>query len=216
MTATNLRATVSRVSWSLFALSGIALLAACGSASSSTSTPTPTAPPATATPSPSRTGVPTTIDPCQVVTSQEASALAGTTYGAGREDTTSGGAKICVYGYQTVNVFSVLVALAPDAATARADWAQEEAKAQAAVQQGAGSGANITFNLNDVANLPGADLAAVGTASGTVSGQTIAGSAIYLLKGATFLTFSDLLIGHAPPTTSAMEMQAQTSLGRLP
>jgi hypothetical protein len=207
---------MSWMSWSLFALSGIGLLAACGGAGSSTSTPPPTASAtATPTPTPSPTGVATTLDPCQLVTSQEASSLAGASYGAGRPDATSGGAKICVYGYQTLNVFTVLVAVAADAATAQANWAQEEAQAQSAVQQGT-QGANVTFNLNDVSNLPGADRAAVGTASGTISGQTIAGSAIYVIKGTTFFTFSDLLLGNAPPTTSAMEMQAQTSLGRLP
>jgi Protein of unknown function (DUF3558) len=207
-----------RATWSLFALTAIALLAACGTTSTSTATPTPTTPPATATPAPTPTPtvVPTTTDPCQLVTSQEASSLAGASYGAGRPDTTSGGAKICIYGYQTLNVFLVLVAVATDAATAQADWAQEEAKAQAALNQGAGQGANITFNLNDVANLPGADRAAVGTASGTVSGQTISGSAIYLLKGPIFFTFSDVGLGITPPSISAMEAQAQTSLARLP
>ena len=205
-----------RATRSLFALPAIALLAACGTTSTSTATPTPTAPPATATPTAAPTSVPTTTDPCQLVTSQEASMLAGASYGAGRPDSTSGGAKICVYGYQTLNVFMVLVAVAPDATTAQADWAQEQAKAQAALNQGAGSGANITFNLNDVANLPGADRAAVGTASGTVSGQTISGSAIYLLKGPVFFTFSDVGLGITPPSISAMEAQATTSLGRLP
>jgi hypothetical protein len=218
MTATNLRATTTRVGLSLFALTGIALLAACSTGGSPTPTPTPTASSATAsaTPSPSPTGGPKTLDPCQLVTSQEASLLAGASYGAGRADTTSGGGKICVYGYQTVNVFMVLDAVAPDAATAQAEWAQEEAQAQAALQQGAGQGANISFDVSDVSTLTGADRGAVGTASGTISGQAISGSAIYLLKGAIFLTFSDVQLGSTQPTTIAMETQAQTSLGRLP
>ena len=65
------------------------------------------------------------------MTSAEASSIAGVTFAAGKEDTTSGGAKTCGYGAKTPNVFMVIVAQAPDAATAQADWTQEQAKAQA-------------------------------------------------------------------------------------
>src|SRR5690348_10178293 len=59
----------------------------------------------------------TSLDPCQIVTSAEASALAGANFTTGIEQTTDGGGRICVYGYQTQNVFMVLVAQGPDAAT---------------------------------------------------------------------------------------------------
>ena len=207
--------------WSLSALPAVALMVACSTGGSPSPTPTPSTaasatPAATPAPSPSPTDVAKTLDPCQLVTSQEASVLSGASYGAGREDSTSGGAKVCVYGYQTVNVFMVLDAVATDAATAHAEWAQEQAQAQAALQQGVGQGANVSFNVSDVSTLTGADLGAAGTASGTISGHPISGSAIYLLKGATFLTFSDVQIGQTPPTVAAMEAQALTSLGRLP
>ncbi|HVD00220.1 MAG TPA: hypothetical protein VNG93_03600 [Candidatus Dormibacteraeota bacterium] len=218
MPAANLRRTTW--CWSLSALPAAALLVACSTGGSPTPTPTPSAaasaiaaaPP---TPSPNPTGVAKTLDPCQLVTSQEASVLSGASYGAGREDT-SGGSKICVYGYQTVNVFMVLDAVAADAATAQAGWAQEQAQAQAALQQGVGQGASVSFNVTDVSTITGADRGAAGTATGTFSGHAISGSAIYLLKGATFLTFSDVQVGQTPPTVVAMEAQALTSLGRLP
>src|SRR5262249_9205232 len=57
------------------------------------------------------TAVPTSIDPCQLITKEEAGQLAGTTFGAGEESETSGHAKLCVYGGQTKNVFTVTVAI---------------------------------------------------------------------------------------------------------
>ena len=216
-------------------IGGCALaVAACGSSStpatqpatsssaSTTTTPIPTATPApTATPTPasSATAVATSLDPCQLVTASEASSLAGTTFSAGTEGTTSGGGKTCVYGGATTHVFEVILAVAADATTAQADWAQEESQVQSALQQGLASaqsaGVNVNFNINDVSNVPGADMAAVGTFSATISGVSIGGTAIYLLKGPTFVAFSDLEVGGTPPTVSAMESQAGTTLGRV-
>lgn len=156
----------------------------------------------------------TTTDPCQVVTSQEASSLAGASYGAGREETTSGGAKTCTYGYQTLNVFNVVLSIAPDAATAQAQWAQNEAKAKAALAQFTGGGnANVTASDATVA---GADKAAIAAGSATLNGRTINISAIYLLKGTAFLSYSDLVLSQPAPTSAAMEAEAVIALGRLP
>lgn len=200
------------------------LLAACGAATSGTSptpssggiaAPTPTAAPtATPTPVPSQTAVPTAIDPCQIVPASEASSVAGVSYGPGREETTSGGGKICVYGYQTLNVFQVIVAVASDAATAQADWAQEEAQVKTALDEAA-KGYTFTFNVNDVSNISGADMAAVGTGGGQIAGQTLGVSGVYLLKGPVFVSFSDLVLGHAAPSTSALEGEANTVVGRM-
>jgi hypothetical protein len=41
-------------------------------------------------------------------------------------------------------------------------------------------------------------------------------SAIYLLKGATFLSFSDLVLGAQGPSASAMQTEAATALSRVP
>ena len=185
--------------------------------STPTTTPTPsatTAPTASATTA--QSAAPTSLDPCQLVTATEASSLAGASFPAGTEGTTSGGGRTCVYGAQTTNVFSVLVAQAPDAATAQADWTQEEAKAQSTLEKGVPSGVTVSLNLSDVSNVAGADRAAVGTGSATISGETIHGSVIYLLKGAAFVYFGDLVLGKAAPATADMEAQATTTLGRVP
>jgi hypothetical protein len=164
------------------------------------------APPSVAAPSNGATGVPTALDPCQLVTSQEASQLAGASYGAGAESTTSGGGKMCVYGGQTLNVFEVIVGQAPDVATAKAG----KAEAEAAILAQAGNG--LTFT-----ELPNfADGAAYVIGSITVQGQTFNGSAIYVLKGTIFFGFSDLALGHPTPNLAALEAQAQVILGRLP
>jgi hypothetical protein len=202
------------------------VLAACGASTATgtmtptigalpTSTPAPTsspsaggaaAPPSVAVPSNEATGVPTALDPCQLVTSQEASQLAGASYGAGQESTTAGGGKMCVYGSGTLNVFEVLVGQAPDVATAKAG----KAEAEAAILAQAGNGLKFT-------ELPTfADGAAYIVGSITVGGQTYNGSAIYALKGTIFFGFSDLALGHATPTLPALEAQATVILGRLP
>ena len=152
------------------------------------------------------TGVPTALDPCQLITSQEASGLAGGSFGAGVESTTSGGGKICTYGGQTLNVFEVIVAQAPDLATAQAG----KAAAMAAIQQEAGQ----TIQWTELPSL--GDGAAYTTGSYTISGQTFNGSAIYDLKGLDFYGFSDLALGHPTPTAAALQAAAQTILGRLP
>jgi hypothetical protein len=202
------------------------VIAACSG--SPTPSPSPASgTPAAATPTESATieptasstaeqsALPTSLDPCQLVTASEASALAGASFTAGKEETTSGGAKTCVYGAQTLNVFQVLVVQAPDAATAQSQWTQLQAQAEDALKQGTPSGINVSLNVNDV-TVAGADKAAVATASATISGTTISVSAIYVLKGATFFSISDLVLGNAAPSSSALEAQAQTTLGRVP
>ena len=206
---------------------GAMLIAGCSSSASPSASSLATAAPTTAvsstpttTPTASATTAqsvaPTSLDPCQLVTATEASSLAGASFPAGTEGTTSGGGRTCVYGAQTTNVFSVLVAQAPDAATAQADWTQEEAKAQSTLEKGVPSGVTVSLNLSDVSNVAGADRAAVGTGSATISGETIHGSVIYLLKGAAFVYFGDLVLGKAAPATADMEAQATTTLGRVP
>lgn len=204
---------MTRSTLGFLTLASIVLLAACGSNTASNSTPTPSSA-SSAAASPSQSAAPTTLDPCQVVTAAEASALAGTTFAAGTEETSSGGGKGCVYGAQTVNVFSVEVAQAADAATAQAGWAEQEAKVKSNLDQAA-QGSNINFTINDVTNVPGADRAAVGNGSVTISGHTISAAVIFILKGAIFFSFSDIALGKAPPSTSAMEAQAVISLGRV-
>lgn len=151
----------------------------------------------------------TSLDPCQLVTSPEASALAGTTYGPGREDTTSGGGRTCTYGYQTTNVFMVIVAQAPDVATAQAAKAQFINDLESKLPQ-------IAQTPMKVTQLPNfADGAVTATLSVNIGAQTLNGISIGVLKGTVFFGFSDLVLGSAAPSLSAMESQAQTVLGRL-
>jgi hypothetical protein len=179
-----------------------------------TATPAPAGSPTASSPA-EASGVPTALDPCELVTAAEASALAGASFGAGTEGTTSGGGRTCVYGSTATAIVQVLVAQAPDASTAQADWTQEQAQAEAALKQAMPAGVDLTFKVSD-ASVTGADQAAAVTAKATFSGVTIGVSGIYVLKGATFFTFSELALGGDAASLSAMEAQAVVTLGRVP
>jgi len=190
------------------ALVGTILLAAC---SPSTSTPTPTLTPSpTATSTPRQTATPTTLDPCILIDSQTASALAGASFGAGEEGTTPGGGKTCTYGSQTTNVFFVEVAQAPDLDTAKAEKSQFLADLEANLQQLAARGLTIT-ELPDF--LGGAT---IGQATINAGGKTIHGSAIGVLKGTLFFGFSDVVVGSPAPSSEALQSEAQAVLEGLP
>ena len=166
----------------------------------------PTAEPSLATARPSlATARPTTLDPCQLVTSQEASALAGATFGPGKPETTSGNGKMCTYGYQTLNVFMVIVAQAPDAAA----LAQAEAQAQSEVTSQA-PGTKIT-QLSGLG-----DKAVFLSGGGSIQGQTLNVSAIYVVKGLVFFGFSDLKLNAPAPSQAQMSAEAALVLARLP
>lgn len=198
---------------SLAAAVGVLVLAACGSTSTAeTSSPTPSA-----KASPSAAGTPTAIDPCQLVTQSEASQLAGTTYTSSKEDTaSSGGAKLCWYGAQTLNIFEVLVATASSASVAQSQWDQEKSQVTSELQKEAAT-PGVTLNVNVVdTTLAGTDRAASGTFSGSVSGHTFAGTAVYFLKGVYFVAIVDLVVDRNPPAVAAMEAQGNTTAGRLP
>lgn len=153
------------------------------------------------------------IDPCEVVTSQEASSLTGVTYQAGQNEAISD----CVYGIDTLDVFTVVVGVASSAGEANGKWAEYEANAQSVLQTSGQlpRGVTMNFTLNDI-TLSGADRAAVGTATATYKDQTLNVRAIDTLKGTVFFAMSDLAVTHAAPSAAALEAQARTSLGRLP
>jgi hypothetical protein len=217
-----------RTAAALAVISSALLLTACSSpvtTSSSSdaagSAATPSSASASAAPSSapssapaSQSGVATSLDPCQLVTSSEASALAGTTFGAGKEETNGSNGKECVYGSQTTNVFTVEVGQDPDPAAAQADWSKERARAQRLLTKKLPAGISLSVNTQDVSGL--GDRAATATGSASAAGQTIGFSGIYLLKGATFVGFQNLLLGHAAPSASALEAQAQKALARVP
>ncbi len=188
-----------------------ALLAACGGSSPSASTSP--APSPESTPSAAASSAPTNIDPCTLVTAQEATQMTGTAFPAGKESTTESGAKMCTYSH-VPDVVNVIVAIASDAATARAQWDQQQATAQQQLEQSFG-GQGINYSVSTI-SVSGADRAAVATASGAFGGQTLSISAIYVLKGAVFFTFSDLALNHAAASSTAMQAEAATSATRIP
>ncbi len=156
--------------------------------------------------------VPTSIDPCQLVTAQEAGKLAGTTFGAGKEATTEGNARLCTYGASTPVVFTVEVAIAPDVATAKAAEAAAEADLDSQAAKQTGHNATVTKLPNFA---PGADAVLLeGTV--TLNGSTIGGRAIYVLRGTTFFGINELALNKEPPTADALKNEAITLLGRLP
>jgi hypothetical protein len=162
----------------------------------------------------SQSGAATSLDPCQIVPASEASALAGVTYGAGQEEPSGTDGKRCVYGSQTDHVFSVIVGQAATVTDADAEWSAERADAQAALTKQVPSGVKFHEQTQDVSGL--ADRASVATGSVSLGGESIAAGAIYLLKGAVFLSFSDVVVGGSAPTATALEAEAGKALARVP
>jgi hypothetical protein len=180
-----------------------------------TQTPIPPATPTVAiapiaTNVPQQAAVNTQLDPCELINSQEASTLVGTTFGEGIETTTHDNLKICTYGSPSANLLTVEVVQAPDVATAQADKAQFLADLQSSMQDLTNQGLNVT-------QLPNfADGAVAANANVSGGGVSLSGNAFGFLKGTVFFGFSDLAIGGASPTDAAMQAEAQTVLGKLP
>jgi hypothetical protein len=187
-----------------------ASVAATASAASSAATSAAASPNAAS----SQSAVATSLDPCQIVPAAEASAVAGTTFGAGQEEPSGTDGRRCVYGSETTNVFSVIVGQADTAADAEADYSQEEAAAQSAITKQAPSGVKLHEHTQDVPGL--ADRATVVNGSVNLGTESIAAGAIYLLKGAVFLSFSDVVVGSSGPTAAALEAEASKALARVP
>jgi hypothetical protein len=155
--------------------------------------------------------VPTSIDPCQLIPKDEAGKLAGATFGDGKEEETSGHSKMCTYGAGTTNVFEVIVAIAPDEATAKA---QEQAAMNdlKSAAQDLPSGLHITQLPNFA---PGAD-AVMMDGSVSLAGQSIEGRGIYVLRGTSFFGFNDLVRNGNAPSADDAKSEAMTVLGRMP
>lgn len=174
-----------------------------------TITPTPIVTPA-GTSTPQQTAEPVSLDPCQLITSQEASTLTGATFGEGMGKTLPGGGKTCTYGSQTTNIFFVEVVQAPDEATAEAAQTQFLADLQTNLQQLTSEG----FKVNQVPNF--ADGAVTAQVNVNAGGMNVSGSAFAFRKGTIFVGFSDVAVGGAAPSSDAMQSEATTVLGRLP
>ncbi len=148
----------------------------------------------------------TTLDPCQLVTQQEASVLTGASFGPGRPESDPGGAKRCVYGYQTRNVLTVVVAQAASKAEAQA----EKDKVLADVEQDIAAKLNLTPvpNVGDDAEAIQAVLSA--------GGASVAVSGIYVLHDTVGFANVDATAAGPAPGRAALIGQANTVIGRLP
>jgi hypothetical protein len=165
---------------------------------------------ASAAPSASEaSAVPTAIDPCQLITGQEASSLTGATFGAGKSSTLSGNAKMCTYGANTKNVFEVIVAIAPDVATAKKAEASAEADLQANASQ-IQQGMTITKLPNFAPNTDAVLMELKPNSLG------ISGRSMLLLRGTSFAAFDDLALGGSAPSADAMKAEAMKVLAQLP
>ncbi len=216
-TASN-RMAITKAMLGLSVLAVTALLAAC-STPTPTTLPLPTAAP-TDTPVPAAPAAPTTaqpqgtsstsLDPCQVITYQEASSFAGASYGPGTEENLGNGGKLCTYGANTTNVFMVEVAQAPDKATVQADKTDFMNMLQSNL-------ANLTNAGIQITQLPNlADGAVLGQVNISAPVGTISGGSIGVLKGLVFVGFSDLKVGGTAPSSDQLQAEAQTVLARLP
>jgi uncharacterized protein DUF3558 len=155
------------------------------------------------------TAVPTSIDPCQLVTPAEATTLTGAPFTAGEEGTGANNVKTCTYGQEGV-VLTVVAAVAPDEATAKAN----EAATKADLEKNA---PGLPIKVEELPGFaPGVD-AAVASGSMSSGGLSYAGIAIYVLKGTEFFAITDIatLSGQAP-TSAQLQDQAKVALGRLP
>lgn len=180
-------------------------------AATATSTPAPSPTQAsTLAPTSTATSVPTNLDPCAMVTADEVNALSHASFAAGsgkvQNDNT-----ICAYSSSSV-VFEVYLAVATDAATAKA----QEPQFVATLEQGVSQAGPVSPKLTLLPNFqPGVDAATL-EGSASIAGQTFSAIAFYALKGAVFIGFSDISVNIAAPTSAAMQTQGITTLGRIP
>ena len=192
------------------------VVAALTPAASVAATPEASAP-AAASEAPSEgvlpSAVATDIDPCQLITADDASAFVGVKFGPGRESTTDKNVKICNYDAPGPNLFFVEVAIAPDEATAKAAEAAQEADLESQAQDLASLGLTVTKMPGFAPNTDAALLQG-GLSQGGVS---VAALAMFLLRGTTFVGFSDTAVGGGqPPSEQAFKDKANELLAKLP
>jgi len=166
----------------------------------------PATPTAAPTPTDSPKGAPNTIDPCKLVTQQEASALTGASFGPGKEEADSGvnGSRRCVYGANTKNVFTVIVVVA--ASVAEAQTQKDAILAQAQQELPVQAKLTAVSGVGDAAEFLHADLSQIEADA----------SGIYVLKGTVGFALVDLRQGGSAPSQAKMTSQANTVIGRLP
>lgn len=173
---------------------GVTASAAATSTLTPAATPTPTSAGGageTATPTPG------TIDPCSLLTSQEASQLDGVTLGAGKEETAAS-ERLCVYSNSAAKA-SVTVGIIQGVSVAAAQAAFGEAQL-------------VESRAYTVTQVPSfADGAFI--AKGSVGVGTV--STIYVLDGSNVFFVSAQASGSGP-TDNAIKYAATLVLGSLP
>ena len=106
----------------------------------------------------------------------------------------------------------LLVAVEPDAATAKAG----EPGFKALLEQGVAQAGIANPKLTEMPGFdPGVDAAMVeGSASG--AGTKLSAIALYALKGAVIVALSDIGVGSPVASSADLQAQAHTTLARLP
>ena len=177
------------------------------------------APSTAATEAPSESELPsavaTDIDPCQLITSADASQLVGVKFGAGKATETENNVKLCTYAAPGPNIFSVEVAVAPDVATAQA----AEAAALQDLKDTASQQADLGLNVEVLPSFgPNGDAdAAMLQGSKSAGGISLGARALYVLHNTTLFGFSDISLGgSSPPSEQAMKDKATEILATLP
>lgn len=183
-------------------------VALSSSAAVSPSTSSTNKPPKTSkSPVVTATGAPTDLDPCKLVTQQEASQLTGAAYGPGKEEASANKARrTCVYGAQTPNVLMVFVVQAASEADATTGWNELLAEAQ----QSAGQAAQFIQLTAATGIGDRAEWAELNLASIHVQARGLA-----FQKGTTGIYIIDEARDGTPPSRDALTSQAQTVLGRI-
>jgi hypothetical protein len=149
----------------------------------------------------------TTLDPCKLVTQEEASAMAHASFGPGLEEGARSGRR-CVYGSQTANVLTVFAAAASSADAAKAHWDQLLAQVQQGLSDAPAGSVALTpqSGIGDRAEWVELDLSVL----------HVAARGLAFLDGNVGVYMIDLVRDAAPPSRQEMTDQANTVLGRLP
>ena len=173
-----------------------ATLAACGP---NASAPTTAGTPTSAAPNNSGAGGPTTLDPCQIVTQQEASALTGVSFGPGKQ-LQGALSKSCLYGAGSKNVFRV------DVVRGTIDQVhQYRDQVTSEIESGDADG---HLTKSSVSGL-GDEATAY-----TLSGSVLNVSSLFVVKGTVSLYLLNEAAGTPVPTAALTDL-ARTALGRI-
>lgn len=157
------------------------------------------------------TPVPTSIDPCSLLTQAEATTLLGTDPGPGKSSTLENNDRMCSYS-QGTQVLELLIAVEPDAATAKAG----EPAFQATLEHAANDAGLGSPKLTELPNFEDGVDAALMSGSASAGGMKISAVALWALKGAVIVAISDVSLGGTPPSADNVQAQAHTTLARLP